>query len=192
MDWCEVCDIVRRKEFHLLGRLQPDIDVYYQWLQEIKDTYVTVEDYLLCIVMGYQKEAVDVPLAMAAAGLTASVTTTPLTTTPSSSSSPVSSHSMVSSGQCTSKTKYRAVPPQPSSPTSNPKQAVFRRNDFPYALTPDIQHDVVWSFQPLEEAELVRFIASNIADREFVYFVNPPQLQSVKNLWHAHVFSRQR
>ncbi|KAJ1914582.1 hypothetical protein H4219_004719 [Mycoemilia scoparia] len=70
----------------------------------------------------------------------------------------------------------------------------FLPNDFPYAFEDGVEHWVMWSrkrlepgFNPppiVENAVKTRF-GSNI---EWRYFVNPPSLQSVKELYHAHIF----
>jgi hypothetical protein len=65
---------------------------------------------------------------------------------------------------------------------------VLRKNDFPYHLTDDISHYLLWScwILSLEDVEII--IQKKLPNKEFMYFVNPPHLQSIKDIWHAHIF----
>lgn len=63
----------------------------------------------------------------------------------------------------------------------------WMRNEFPYDVE-DSTHYLIWSVDPLDK-EKTREIASRHANgREHFVFVNPENLKSVKELWHAHVF----
>ncbi len=82
----------------------------------------------------------------------------------------------------------------------------FTSNRFPYALTDDIRHDIIWSSHPLAPEQVEACIRENMRGREFVYYSNLVQHQSVKVLFfcliclfltpsqkgvfHAQVFSR--
>ena len=76
----------------------------------------------------------------------------------------------------------------------------FVPNDFPYHVTPGIEHHIVWvasaagDVSALTEAELAAEVQSHKPAKawETLTVVNPPRLQSVTNVWHAHVFSRPR
>ena len=67
-------------------------------------------------------------------------------------------------------------------------------NDFPYSTEPGVEHVLIWSKQPLS----AEFIESVLEEKygssvlEWIYFVNPPEYQSVRRLPHAHVFMRKR
>lgn len=51
----------------------------------------------------------------------------------------------------------------------------------------------LWSNQPLSEEELVACIRQELPrDAESCWFINPPVLQSVPAIWHAHVLWRRR
>mmetsp|Transcript_36111 Transcript_36111/g.80358 ORF Transcript_36111/g.80358 Transcript_36111/m.80358 type:complete len:167 (+) Transcript_36111:107-607(+) len=67
---------------------------------------------------------------------------------------------------------------------------VWRPNDFPYHFEASISHHVLWSSSPLSNEEVEKHIAKNLPGYEAVWFVNPPELQSVRSIWHCHVLAR--
>ena len=79
-------------------------------------------------------------------------------------------------------------------PPSDKRQARFilRDNDFPYFVQDGIKHSVLWS----EKADLTEEVIAAQLSRllpgcEYLYFINPPALQSVPRFKHCHVFWRQ-
>ncbi|KAI8985863.1 hypothetical protein BDB01DRAFT_786592 [Pilobolus umbonatus] len=80
----------------------------------------------------------------------------------------------------------------PSPESSNRPVVLVLPNDFPYSVDPGIDHILIWSQEPLQ-AEYIESILESRYDRtlyEWVYFVNPPEWQSVRRLPHVHVFIR--
>ncbi|KAI8073472.1 uncharacterized protein B0P05DRAFT_580243 [Gilbertella persicaria] len=75
-----------------------------------------------------------------------------------------------------------------------PPAILILPNDFPYSVDPGIEHILIWSKEPLEadfvESLLEKHYGSHVW--EWVYFVNPPALQSVRKLPHVHVFMRKK
>lgn len=67
-------------------------------------------------------------------------------------------------------------------------------NDFPYWFEAGIGHKVMWSeTRALSSAEVEeRLDAALGADTERVWLLNSVAAQSVRGLWHIHVFIRQR
>ncbi|KAI9255980.1 hypothetical protein BY458DRAFT_589109 [Sporodiniella umbellata] len=63
-------------------------------------------------------------------------------------------------------------------------------NDFPYSVTPGIRHLLIWSRKPLEKPWVESLLAANFQGWETTFFVNPPELQSIRRLPHVHVFMR--
>ncbi|KAI8989943.1 hypothetical protein BDB01DRAFT_487125 [Pilobolus umbonatus] len=65
-------------------------------------------------------------------------------------------------------------------------------NDFPYNVASDIKHILIWSLQPLNRDYIEDILNINYGSHlyEWVYFVNPPEIQSVRKLPHVHVFIR--
>lgn len=67
-------------------------------------------------------------------------------------------------------------------------------NDFPYSVAEGISHILLWSQVPLAHDHIEDILETNYGHElyEWVYFVNPPEIQSVRKLPHVHVFMRQR
>lgn len=62
----------------------------------------------------------------------------------------------------------------------------WTRNDFPYDVE-NTRHYLVWSTAPLEMQQIDEITRKRVNGREYLRFVNPVNLRSVKDLWHAHV-----
>lgn len=66
----------------------------------------------------------------------------------------------------------------------------WMRNAFPYDVE-NTTHYLIWSTHgPLADDKIREIAIRHSHDREFLYFVNPEHLKSVKDLWHAHVFMK--
>ena len=99
----------------------------------------------------------------------------------------------------------RAVVLQSQQPGSRPALA-WRRNDFPYNFEAGIEHHVLWSPSgPLPDEAIREEIAAWLSglhpaasvgcgshSYETLWWVNPPELQSIRACWHAHVLLRRR
>jgi len=46
---------------------------------------------------------------------------------------------------------------------------------------------LLWSTKELSTDELSQQVADFVDTEQYVYFVNPPHLRSVRKVWHAHV-----
>ncbi|CAI2174092.1 5247_t:CDS:2 [Funneliformis geosporum] len=74
----------------------------------------------------------------------------------------------------------------------------LRLNDFPYIVDASISHYILWSKLPFEDQndpdvrkEIDSFLKEKFpGEKEWVFFINPPRLQSVKSIWHGHIFVR--
>ena len=69
---------------------------------------------------------------------------------------------------------------------------VLRKNDFPYNLGRH-EHLILWKVEGggLEEREIEEEVRRlEAAGEEVVWWINPPQLKSVRDLDHAHVIVR--
>lgn len=77
-------------------------------------------------------------------------------------------------------------------PTRPP--VIILPNDFPYSVEEGISHILLWSQIPLSRDYIEDILESNYGHEqyEWVYFVNPPEIQSVRKLPHVHVFMRRR
>lgn len=71
---------------------------------------------------------------------------------------------------------------------------IILANDFPYSVEKGIEHILLWSQIPLSRDYIEDILESNYGSKSYqwVYFVNPPEIQSVRKLPHVHVFMRQR
>jgi hypothetical protein len=65
---------------------------------------------------------------------------------------------------------------------------LFRKNDFPYNLDPGVEHCLLWSNQDLSPDEVEMYIQENTQGAlDTLWFINPTELKSIPELWHAHV-----
>ncbi|KAG0180777.1 hypothetical protein DFQ28_002622 [Apophysomyces sp. BC1034] len=66
-------------------------------------------------------------------------------------------------------------------------------NDFPYAVEPGISHLLMWSQTALHKDYVEEILLSRYGkDYEWVFWVNPVEIQSVRRLPHVHIFLRGR
>ncbi|PRW20771.1 hypothetical protein C2E21_8875 [Chlorella sorokiniana] len=69
---------------------------------------------------------------------------------------------------------------------------VWRDNDFPYHLAAGITHFNLWANRPLSQRQIEQHIEQHVPPgADTLWFVNPPVLQSVPSIWHAHILVRQ-
>eukprot|EP00698_Gefionella_okellyi_P004205 TRINITY_DN13918_c0_g1_i1.p1 TRINITY_DN13918_c0_g1~~TRINITY_DN13918_c0_g1_i1.p1 ORF type:complete len:166 (-),score=21.89 TRINITY_DN13918_c0_g1_i1:69-539(-) len=81
--------------------------------------------------------------------------------------------------------KKRAIIP----PGFESREKVFiKPNDFPYNLVPGIEHYIIWCHAPKSAEELATIAREFAGDRVYAQFVNPVATQSVRNVFHAHLF----
>ncbi|KAI9268828.1 hypothetical protein BDA99DRAFT_502761 [Phascolomyces articulosus] len=84
--------------------------------------------------------------------------------------------------------------PKEAPQDTNRPHYILLPNDFPYSTEPGIRHILIWSQSPLNESYVKEILEQHYDSQqlEWVYFVNPPELQSVRKLPHVHVFMRPR
>jgi hypothetical protein len=70
------------------------------------------------------------------------------------------------------------------------QQILFEKNDFPYAIEDNIEHYLIWSLTPLSSDDIIAIATKNLPNHEFLWSINPPSVQSVKEIFHAHIYSR--
>jgi hypothetical protein len=70
---------------------------------------------------------------------------------------------------------------------SHSKNVVLINNNFPYNLRKGISHEILFSTKLLSLAEIKFYIPD---DKDFVWFVNYIENQSIPELWHTHIFSK--
>lgn len=73
-----------------------------------------------------------------------------------------------------------------------PRLTSFAVNPAPYYLESSISHHIIWATYELTENEVLDILEKERISRGFqaLFFRNPGQYQSVKNVFHVHVFSR--
>jgi len=168
LSWQEIGWCIDNNRVELMGRKSAEWDAYMKSIAKIKEEWVTVGDYILCERFGWVRSAnAESKKQMAV------VTPKP---------SPPSHPSILTRGSVT--------PPGSGSSVN----WVLTINDFKYNFAPGIDHHLLWSQgdRLLTREEVQIIIEDKLPDREFLVFVNPPRLQSVKNVAHTHVISRRR
>ena len=74
-------------------------------------------------------------------------------------------------------------------------KTVFVENDFPYYFVDGISHYLIWSHKPVPNEQvhtLVREKVPELFNKEYLFFTNPPHLQSVKSIRHVHILLRDK
>jgi Protein of unknown function (DUF3605) len=107
-------------------------------------------------------------------------------------------------------TKFSDLRAQSKVPFEHPSDYRIRRNDWPYGLTPDITHMIVWLKTPIEVDEsgdpttasrdlIEGFISRTFRNRilpdpayadQVMWFKNRTRWQSIRSLEHIHVIVR--
>jgi len=69
---------------------------------------------------------------------------------------------------------------------------VYKQNDFPYDISKNIRHLVVWVFQKREDEEATMMdIKQDLEEKKikrFVLFENTPEIKSIPEIRHFHLF----
>ena len=69
----------------------------------------------------------------------------------------------------------------------------IHENDYSYAVQPPIRHYLIWSLpRQLTKKELFHVLIEklNIKESDFWFFENPPALQSIPELFHFQIFTK--
>jgi hypothetical protein len=76
------------------------------------------------------------------------------------------------------------------------QEPLLTLNGFPYCLVRGIQHWLIWCdpIPKIPEEIIERVVQQNFPYDKFdsLSFVNPPRLRSVSDVFHAHVFTREK
>ena len=215
LTWPEVAACVRFNHLHLLGRTQEQNRQYDEARNHILKHYDTTQDWIRERKLGAKCQRIgegensSSANSSASGGQNGSATgklkclfgddgrkrwqyweesARNLLPKAESTSSSASTDSSASASQV-----RKAVLSKPISAVPLPTHH-FARNDFPYALDPSISHHLIWSRAPLNVDEMHCIMEEHRPPHRYqtVTFINPPHLQSVKNLWHAHIFSKEK
>jgi hypothetical protein len=72
---------------------------------------------------------------------------------------------------------------------------MFVENEYPYYFNDNenIKHYIIWALKPLEYSEILHVLGkSNIEFIDWTWFVNTSAKQSIKDLWHCHIFLKMK
>ncbi|KAK5808955.1 hypothetical protein F5H01DRAFT_350873 [Linnemannia elongata] len=103
-----------------------------------------------------------------------------------------SPHSYSDGNESSSSSTSSSLSP-PSSPTGpvDPLEVNLKKNEFPYSVKPGIEHWLIWSRQPLtDEVWIRRYLEERLPGRDYLFFINPPELRSVPTISHVQVFTK--
>jgi hypothetical protein len=149
--------------------------------RQILSRYATVGDYVLFRNFDFATEPVAVDEETTAdADAVAASADAPASTSAAPASPPPPPRA----------TRLVAVPPRGFT-----RAVRWAPNDFPYAMHAGMEHFLVWcAGGALSAEELAEQVEAHrpAAHFEAITFVNPARLQSVRNVWHAHVVCRPR
>ncbi|KAF8934459.1 hypothetical protein EDD21DRAFT_137473 [Dissophora ornata] len=160
--WSELSEMVASKDLKPMGRSEAVQDAYQKAIKRRTKKYGSPDEYIRQRVLHWPP-AEDIP----------------------SVSSP-SSDGNESSTSCSS-----ASPP--SSPTGpvDPLEVTLKKNEFPYSVKPGIEHWLIWSRLPLTDEDWIRkYLEERLPGRDFLFFINPPELRSVPSIFHVQVFTK--
>lgn len=62
----------------------------------------------------------------------------------------------------------------------------WMRNEYPYDVD-NTRHYLIWSTYQLSDEKIKEIATRHAQSQNFICFVNPEYLQSIKDIWHAHV-----
>lgn len=65
----------------------------------------------------------------------------------------------------------------------------LRFNDFPYDLPENINHLILWFDTPQVNLKVAAKIIKNLFPDNVIWFVNSPEIRSVNQLFHVHIFN---
>ncbi|KAF9201997.1 hypothetical protein BGZ49_007819 [Haplosporangium sp. Z 27] len=105
---------------------------------------------------------------------------------------PAEKNSELSDGNesSTSSSSSNSLPPSPTGPV-DPLEVRLEKNEFPYSVKPGIEHWLIWSRNMLTDEDWIRaYLNERLPGRDFLFFINPPELRSVPTIFHVQVFTK--
>eukprot|EP01088_Endostelium_zonatum_P010379 TRINITY_DN23821_c0_g1_i1.p1 TRINITY_DN23821_c0_g1~~TRINITY_DN23821_c0_g1_i1.p1 ORF type:complete len:184 (+),score=16.33 TRINITY_DN23821_c0_g1_i1:167-718(+) len=169
--WADLRQVIDDKRFHELGRDPAGTEHYQQRYQEVKAEWVTVGDMILNREFGFVPDERDIREIDV---------------------------------KDTRTGKRRFIVKVDPSLIEKGKEGIFqtdsghiytlKKNDFRYFLDEDIDHYLLWSLSSMPDQEVNNILAKHLDPLIYdtVWFENPPELKSIPNAWHAHVFSKKK
>ncbi|KAF9940374.1 hypothetical protein BGZ75_004138 [Mortierella antarctica] len=163
--WSELSKMVASKDLTPMGRSEAVQEAYQRAIKRRTKKYGSPDEYIRQRVLHWPPAEQNVA------------------STPSSAAS---SDGNESSTSCSS------ISP-PSSPTGpvDPLEIALKKNEFPYSVKPGIEHWLIWSRHPLtDEVWIRRYLEERLPGRDYLFFINPPELRSVPSIFHVQVFTK--
>ncbi|KAF9319476.1 hypothetical protein BG003_009001 [Podila horticola] len=167
--WSELSELVASKNLAPMGRSEEVQTTYQKAIKKRTKKYGSPGEYIRQRVLHW-----------------------PPAETSESDSRPPSSASNFSDGN-ESSTSCSSVSSPPCSPTGplNPLEIALKKNEFPYSVKKGIEHWLIWSRSPLtDEVWIRRYLEERLPGRDYLFFVNPPELRSVPSIFHVQVFTK--
>ena len=212
MTWMEVKAHITAGNVHKLRRSAAQTEEYRVWRDKTLEKFGSVSDYLRAVVFGSAlTPQSDGRLVAVSTSTTSSTVSTSSRSRGSSSgsssrrnsSSKNSGVSGVAAGAARvdevaqeeeEETKMVVVAAAAEAEAAASSRAVWRANDFPYHFEPGIEHHILWFESGVPSTErIAAAVHQNLgAGYETASWVNPPALQSVRGLGHAHILSVRR
>ncbi|KAF9303558.1 hypothetical protein BGZ74_003490 [Mortierella antarctica] len=167
--WSELSELVASKNLAPMGRSEEVQTAYQTAIKKRTKKYGSPGEYIRQRVLHW-----------------------PPAEAPDSDSRPPSSASNFSDGN-ESSSSSSSVPSLPCSPIGplNPLEIALKKNEFPYSVKKGIEHWLIWSRNPLtNEVWTRRYLEERLPGRDYLFFVNPPELRSVPSIFHVQVFTK--
>lgn len=170
--WSELSGLIASKNLGPMGRSE-QVQIAYQKAIKKRNKYGSPGEYIRQRVLHWPPAVSD----------------------NNDGSRPPSSVSSFSDGNesSTSCSSVSSVSSPPSSPTGplNPLEIALKKNEFPYSVKKGIEHWLIWSRNPLtDEVWIRRYLEERLPGRDYLFFVNPPELRSVPSIFHVQVFTK--
>ncbi|KAF8951157.1 hypothetical protein BGZ52_013380, partial [Haplosporangium bisporale] len=170
--WSELSELIASKNLDPMGRSEQVQFAYQKAIKKRTKTYGSPGEYIRQRILHWPPAE--------------------LCDNNNDGSRPSSSATNFSDGN-ESSTSCSSVSSPPSSPTGplSPLEIVLKKNEFPYSVKKGIEHWLIWSRSPLtDEVWIRRYLEERLPGRDYLFFVNPPELQSVPSIFHVQVFTK--
>ncbi|KAG0278675.1 hypothetical protein BGZ96_002284 [Linnemannia gamsii] len=167
--WSELTKLVASKDLGPMGRSEEVQAAYQKAIKRRTKKYGSPDEYIRQRILHWP----------------------PAEKTEDGSHSP--SLSSYSDGNESSSSSCSSSLSPPSSPTGpvDPLEVNLKKNEFPYSVKPGIEHWLIWSRQPLtDEVWIRRYLEERLPGRDYLFFINPPELRSVPTISHVQVYTK--
>ncbi|KYQ91186.1 hypothetical protein DLAC_08102 [Tieghemostelium lacteum] len=185
--WKDLEKIIFESRLHELGRKDAVQESMLEHMVWVRSNYLSIKDYILSKVFQFPLEDVIVDHENIVCGDCTSASSS--TSTPvmcNGSSGGTSTEELDNSSQRVVQIKKRVVRDE-----GIKQRLVIRPNDFPYSCEEPISHWILWCLKPMSFDEAKQYL-SKFFNRthgvDYLFFVNPHHLQSIKEVFHYHVF----